>query len=216
MTYARVSNRITGGIGMNEKHRDLELHIKTTDLGEQQVQSPHYHHYEATAYWMLDELFKHYQLEQSDGFVDYGCGKGRVLYYVHHRFKVSVTGVEMNLNHYQDALANKETYLKNIKRRNGLIHIECCLAEDYQIKSTENCFFFFNPFSLQIFITIVNQILMAVEKNKRTVDIILYYPAMEYVDYLETRTPFELFQDITVPRIIEINARERFLIYRFQ
>ena len=199
---------------MNEKHRDIELHIKTSDVGEQEDQSPHYHHYEATSYWMLDELFKHYQLGQSDAFVDYGCGKGRVLYYVHNRFQVSVTGVEMNQSHYQDALANEKMYLKHNNKNGDLIRIECCLAEDYQIKENENCFFFFNPFSLQIFINIVNNILNAVEQNKRTVDIILYYPAIEYMDYLETRTPFELFQNVGIPGISEINARERFLIYR--
>ncbi len=201
---------------MNEKHRDIELHIKTADLGEREDQSPHYHHYEATSYWMLDELFKHYQLEETAGFVDYGCGKGRVLYYVHNRFRVAVTGVEMNANHYQDALSNKKTYQKNVKRNRKPINIECCLAEKYEIKENETCFFFFNPFSLQIFISVVNRILDSVEQVKRTVDILLYYPAMEYIDYLEAQTPFELFQDIKIPGIIEINARERFLIYRFK
>ena len=51
---------------MNEKDRDRALHIKTNSVGEKLDQSSHYHHYEATAYWMLDELFNQYSLEKTD------------------------------------------------------------------------------------------------------------------------------------------------------
>lgn len=201
---------------MNEKDRDRALHIRTTSLGERADQSSHYHHYEATAYWMLDELFNHYMLEKTDGFVDFGCGKGRVLYYVHNRFGVPVTGVEMNQQLYQEALANEETYRENRKKTSSAIRIEYCLAEKYQIEANQNCFFLFNPFSLQIFMKVVGNILLSVEQQKRTVDIILYYPATEYSDYLETRTPFRLLQEVKVPGLSAINQRERFAIYRLE
>lgn len=200
---------------MNEKERDRALYIRTTSYGERADQSSHYHHYEATSYWMLDELFNEYKLKKTDGFVDFGCGKGRVLYYVHNRFQAQVTGVEMNQQLYQEALENELSYIQNRKKENASIRIECCLAEEYQIEETESCFFLFNPFSLQIFMKVVNNILLSVERKKRTVDIILYYPAVEYAEYLETSTPFDLLQEVKVPGLSRINQRERFAIYRF-
>lgn len=200
---------------MNEKERDRALHIRTTSFEEQVDQSPHYHQYEATSYWMLDELFDAFPLEKTDGFVDFGCGKGRVLYYVHNRFHSQVTGIEMNPQLYQEALANEISYIQSRKKEGGSIRLERCLAEEYQIEATENCFFLFNPFSLQIFMKVVNNILLSVETDKRPVTIILYYPATEYIDYLETSTPFDLLQEVKVPGLSRINQRERFAIYRF-
>ena len=201
---------------MNEKDRDRALHIKTTSVGEPLDQSSHYHHYEATPYWILDELFNAYKLEKTDGLVDYGCGKGRILYYVHNRFQIPVTGIEMNQQLYQEALANGTSYMRNRKKSSGSVRIECCYAEKYEVAASENCFFLFNPFSLQIFMKTVDQILASVERHKRTVDIILYYPAMEYTEYLETSTPFKLYQEVKMPGISEINTRERFSIYRLE
>ena len=201
---------------MIEKNRDRALHIKTTSVGERLDQSSHYHQYEATAYWMLDELFNQYTLEKTDVFVDFGCGKGRVLYYVHNRFQASITGVEMNQHLYRAGLENEETYRKNRKKDSGAIQFECCLAEKYVIKANENRFFLFNPFSLQIFMKVVDNILFSVAQQKRTVDIILYYPATAYTDFLEMNTPFELFKEVNVPGMSSINSRERFAIYRLE
>ncbi|MDS9473098.1 class I SAM-dependent methyltransferase [Sporosarcina pasteurii] len=199
---------------MNEKERDRLLHIQTRSVGERIDQSAHYHHYEATPYWMLDELFKAYTVNQAGAFVDFGCGKGRVLFYVHHRFQVPVVGIEMNVQLYREALLNEATYLQKKKKVSKPIRIEHEYAESYRVADNDSCFFLFNPFSLPIFIKVIHRILQSVEANNRTVDMILYYPAEEYIDYLEMKTPFTLFKEVKMPRLSEINARERFSIYR--
>ena len=202
-------------ISMNEKEYDRLHRIKTTDLGERAIQSSHYSHYEATSYSLLNILFQEYKLKNSDGFVDYGCGKGRVLFYVHNRFQASVTGIEMNENLYQKAIINQTNYIRKVKNNKATINIECCLAEKYDVKVTENRFYFFNPFSIQIFRKVVDNILRSVEKKQREVDIILYYPTPEYIEYLETETPFELFQEVKVSGLYQINNNERIVILRF-
>ncbi|AOV06807.1 SAM-dependent methyltransferase [Sporosarcina ureilytica] len=201
---------------MNEKERDRSLHIQTRSVGERIDQSAHYHHYEATPYWMLDELFKEYTLDRAGAFVDYGCGKGRVLFYVHHRFQVPVVGIEMNDQLYREALLNEASYLQHKKKVSKSIRIEHEFAESYRIADIDSCFFLFNPFSLQIFMKVIHHILRSVEANNRTVDIILYYPAEEYIDYLEMKTPFTLFKEVKMPRLSEINAREKFSVFRFE
>lgn len=198
------------------KDYDKLLHIKTTYLGIYPDQSSHYNHYEATPYSILYTLFRDYQLEKTDGFVDFGSGKGRLLYYVHSLFGSAVTGIEMNEKLHQVTLQNKETYLRKGKKHGNPIQIECCLAEDYQVQKVDNCFYFFNPFSVQIFMKVVRNILESVEEEERSVDIILYYPTTEYIHYLETKTSFELLQEIQIPGLYPKNENERFLIYRLE
>lgn len=202
-------------MSMNEKERDRLLRIHTRNSGERAMQSIHYHHYEATSYWMLDELFSQYEVDKESTFVDFGCGKGRLLFYVHHYFQVSVVGVEMNDQLYRQALSNEASYLQHKKKNKTPIRIEHQFAERYQVEQEEGTFFLFNPFSLEIFTKVIHNILRSVEESPRTVDVILYYPAVEYMEFLETNTPFRLWKEVDIPRLSKINQREKFSIYRY-
>ncbi|MFS0690886.1 class I SAM-dependent methyltransferase [Sporosarcina sp. 179-K 8C2 HS] len=199
---------------MNEKEYDNLLRIKTGGTLELLSQSAHYNRYEATPYEALDELFETYKLHQSDGFVDFGCGKARVSFYVHHHFGASVTGIEMNGQLYEDAIENLVKYRRKAKFRGGAIRFERCFAETYEIDPSENKFYFFNPFSIQIFMTVIRNILLSAERVARPVDIILYYPTAEYVQFMDNQTPFELWKEVKVDRLYDKNENERFLIYR--
>jgi hypothetical protein len=87
-------------------------------------------------------------------------------------------------------------------------------AQHYRIDKKDNCFYFFNPFSVHIFRKVVHNILRSVEKNRRTVDLILYYPIREYKDFLKTSTPFTIINKIMVPG--GSDKKEKFLIYRLR
>ena len=212
----RGINKGLGGKPMDEQEYDRALRIKTTGTREWVNQSAHYNRYEASPYDALDALFDEYELKKSDVVVDFGCGKGRLTFYVHNRFQVTATGVEMNGQMYQEALENQSSYMEKLKKPSGLIHFERCLAEEYEVEPGDNRFYFFNPFSVQIFAKVIDNILLSVERKKRTVDIILYYPTTEYVEYMETSTPFELLDEVRVPRMYEQNDNERFLIFRYE
>lgn len=198
----------------SEKEMDRFLHIQTRSIGERLNESVHYHHYEATSYRMLDVLFEAYEINRDGAFVDFGCGKGRVLFYVHHYFQIPVVGVEMNNQLYREALLNEISYLQKKKKIAQPVRIEHEFAERYEIEGNEMTFFLFNPFSLQIFTKVVNNILCSVDENPRTVDIILYYPAEEYIDFLEMKTSFVLWKEVKIPSIREQDNREKFVIYR--
>ena len=200
---------------MNEKEYDNLLHIQTAGTLELLNQSPHYNRYEATPYEALDALFEEYEIGRLDGFVDFGCGKARVSFYVHHRFQASVTGIEMNGQLYQDAIENLVKYRRKNKRKGGAISFDRCLAETYKIEPSENRFYFFNPFSIQIFMNVIGNILLSVERNARSVDVILYYPTNEYVQFMYSQTPFELVKEFQVDRLYQHDENERFLVYRF-
>ena len=70
----------------------------------------------------------------------------------------------MNGQMYQEALENQASYMQKSKQIGGSIRFECCLAEEYEIEPTDNRFYFFNPFSVQIFIKVIDNILLSVER----------------------------------------------------
>lgn len=51
----------------------------------------------ATHYIILKKIFDKVNIEESDSFIDVGCGKGRVLsYLIMHDYKCAINGVEIN------------------------------------------------------------------------------------------------------------------------
>ncbi|TYR79222.1 methyltransferase [Priestia megaterium] len=199
---------------MKEQFYDKLLNINTRGDQKGFNESFHYHRYEPTPYRALEQLFRQYKLKSSDRLVDFGCGKGRLNFYVHHLYHASVVGVEMNETFYREALENRERYLKKMKGHTDNIYFKCCLAEEYEIHPSDNRFYFFNPFSIQIFMKIVNKILLSIEQSKREVELILYYGSEDYTYFLDNQTSFELKKKVLLQGLYEHNPFERFLIYR--
>lgn len=199
---------------MKEQFYDELLNIKTEGDQKGFNQSLHYHRYEPTPYSALDQLFTKYELKSSDRIVDFGCGKGRLNFYVNHLYRSSVVGIEMNEMLYQEAVENRNRYGEKHKNRQDHIHFQCCLAQDYKIDPSDNRFYFFNPFSIQIFMKIINNILRSVEMFQRDIELILYYGSDDYIFFLENQTPFELKEEIVLHGLYEKDDSERFLIYR--
>lgn len=174
----------------------------------------HYYRYEPTPYSALKLLFEKYELISSDRIVDFGCGKGRLNFYLHYLFNATVIGVEMNVTFYREAIENRKNYLKKHSHGNDKIHFLHCLAEEYPINPMDNYFYFFNPFSIQIFTRVINHILQSAENTEREITLILYYPSEDYIYFLENQTTFDLTEEVILPSVYEHNQNERFLIYR--
>ena len=52
---------------------------------------------QSTHYFILNRMFSHVELKETDRFIDIGCGKGRVLaYLIHKKAPCSLTGIELN------------------------------------------------------------------------------------------------------------------------
>ncbi|TFE01665.1 class I SAM-dependent methyltransferase [Jeotgalibacillus salarius] len=194
---------------------DHNLSIKTSSLLETVSSSIHHNRYEATPYEGLEALSEAYSLKGRMGLVDYGCGKGRVSFYFHHLFGLNVTGVEMNPRLYQAAMENQAAYLAKRKLKKGSIQFEHAYAEKYEVQADQDVFYFFNPFSVQLFTAVINLISVSLEKYPRNATIILYYPTVEYIHQLEENTGFELVEQVPVPGLVENNHNERFLIFEY-
>ena len=191
---------------MNEQQFDKYLHINT--IGEQYgfPKLAHYHRYEPTPYVGLEQLFAHYEMPENAVFIDMGCGKGRVPIYVHSKFKIETVGVEMDAGFFEEAMKNRENYLQHKNSHVPITFIHS-IAEEYSIKPSDNVFFFFNPFSIHIFRTVVHNIWKSYELNMREIHIILYYPPYDYLQFLHHGTPFELIHEVHLEKEKNINER---------
>lgn len=196
---------------MSARKYDRQLGIRTVGLREWDGNDL-YNRYEATPYEALDRLFQSYKFQKDDRVVDFGCGRGRVTFYIHNRFEVPIVGIEAHDKTYEEALDNKSSYRYRTKHIQAPIRLKYGLAEHYAVKPGENRFYFFNPFSPKVFRKVLANIVRSVVDHPRTVEVILYYPLPEYKKILHSHS-FQMINKIKVPS--RGDFREKFLIYRF-
>src|SRR5690606_39212382 len=195
---------------MSAKKYDRELGIRTVGLREWDGHS-HYNRYEATPYEALDVLFQSYSLGHHERVVDFGCGRGRVAFYIHRRFQIPVVGIEAHDLTFNEALDNKYTYRLKAKDIPVPIEFKFGLAEHYKVKPVDTCFYFFNPFSSKVFAKVMKNIITSIKQAPRTVDVILFYPLPEYKEVVR-KYPFRKINKIRVPGAED--PYDKFIIYR--
>ena len=199
---------------MNEQQFEKLLNIQTAGFQYGFPKLAHYHRYEPTPYEGLEQLFEQYELPRNAQLVDIGCGKGRVPIYMHYRFHIPVVGIEMDQKFFVEGENNREQYIQKAKKKHVPITFLNMLAEDYAIGEKDNVFFFFNPFSIHIFRKIVRNILFSAEQHAREIHIILYYPAPEYMAFLQDELVVELVTEVKL--VNEKNENERIVVFRWR
>lgn len=91
----------------NEKTWDKLLQIKTT--GRDDSNSDQYRYpYEPTPYCVLERLANSGLIRKKDVILDYGCGKGRVDFFLSYQTKANTIGIEYDERIYQGALENQK------------------------------------------------------------------------------------------------------------
>ena len=88
---------------------DKKLGIQTIGRDANQEDKHHYP-YEPTPYRVLDRLVTSGYIKKGDRVVDYGCGKGRVGFFLHHRLDCQVTGIEYSEKICKQAQDNLISY----------------------------------------------------------------------------------------------------------
>lgn len=194
---------------MTEKEWDKKLKIDT--CGRLDSHADEYHHpYEPTPYCILERLAESGYITADNKVIDYGCGKGRVGFYLHYRLGCPVVGVECNEKICAEARGNLKSYIGS---EQGAPEFICIDAKDYPVKEADS-FYFFNPFSLEILQSVLGKILDSYYENPRSMQLFFYYPADEYVAYLMTREELMFADEIDCGDLFEgENLRERILIF---
>lgn len=196
---------------MDPRQYDRKLGVKTVGLREWDAKG-RYNRYEATPYRALEQLCKNYRLRKGDRLVDFGCGRGRVAFFLHHRFHVPVIGIEAHDKTYEEALVNLRSYRYRARHIAAPIEFRFGLAEQYEVQPEENRFYFFNPFSHEVFQKVMENIMGSVAAAPRIVEVILYYPLTEFKQVMRG-LGFQLINKVKVPGAKDV--REMFLIYRY-
>ncbi len=193
---------------------DKLLNIETTGLIEwPRGVNLDYFRTESSSYKDLDRLIKHYDFRGHSRLVDYGSGKGRIVFYFNYRLGIPTTGIEVNQVTFSHLTQNLANYAEIFPKKAADIVLTDEKAEEYEVKPTDDIFYFFNPFTINIFEKVMHKIEQSLEEHPREADIILYYPGVAYSYYLDRHSSFDLIQTIKNPKYF-LNSRECFKVYR--
>ena len=191
-----------------ENHWDKLLQIKTT--GRDETNADEYHHpYEPTPYSVLERLVKSRLIGKEDVVLDYGCGKGRVGFFLSYRTKAKTIGIEYDERIYRDALENGQTTISRFKPDFVLTR-----AEEQVVPPDVNRCYFFNTFSVEILHKVIARILESWYEHPREIFLFFYYPADEYISYLMTVGELDFYDEIECDDLFAGDARERIMIFQ--
>ena len=192
----------------NENTWDKLLQIKTTgrdDSNSDQFRYP----YEPTPYVVLERLAHSGLIRKKDVVLDYGCGKGRVDFYLSYQTKAHTIGIEYDERIYQGAIENQNTAVSKMRTDYVLAR-----AEEYEVPAEVNRFYFFNPFSVELLRKVMARIMDSYYLNPREMLFFFYYPSEEYISYLMTTDELEFYDEIDCMDLFEGNdLRERIIIF---
>ena len=191
------------------------LGIESTEIVYNNRYQDEYYRYEPTSYSGLICAFDELEdvITKYDRLVDFGCGKGRVLFYVNQRFRCKVCGIEVDQELYETALDNRAYF--NTRFRDSEKDIEILLgkAEEYEVQAEDTLFYFFNPFEITIFQKVMERVLESVKQHPRRIFVLMYYPKEEYRDYMKWNH-FKLYRIAKLPTY-EMDWDEKVVIYEF-
>ena len=192
----------------NEIRWDKLLKIRTTGRDDSKADQYRYP-YEPTPYSVLERLANSGLIRKNNTLIDYGCGKGRVDYFMAYQTKCKSIGIEYDERIYEKAMTNKETAVSSNK-----VIIELANAEKFEVLESVDKIYFFNPFSVEILQKVIAQILDSYYENIRTIQLFFYYPSDEYISYLMTVDELMYYDEIDCRDLFDGNdSRERIMIF---
>lgn len=187
---------------------DKLLKIKTT--GRDDSKSDQYRYpYEPTPYCVLERLAQSGYIRKKDTLLDYGCGKGRVDFFLSYQTRCQTIGIEYDDRIYERAVKNKEMGASTARTKFLLQ-----TAETYVVPKEVNRIFFFNPFSVELLKSVMGRILDSYYEMMREIKLFFYYPSGEYLAYLMTIPELEFWDEIDCKDLFDgENERERIVIF---
>ena len=192
----------------NEHTWDKLLQIQT--VGRDDTNADQYHHpYEPTPYSVLEQLVNSGFFREGDVVLDYGCGKGRVGFFLGYRTKARVIGIEYDKRIYEGAVENRKTTISRIKPEFVLTR-----AEKYEVPEAVSRCYFFNPFSAEILHKVMARLLESWYLHPRDIYLFFYYPSDEFIASLMTVQELEFYDEIECIDLFPgSDERERVMIF---
>ena len=193
----------------NENTWDKLLQIKTTGRDDSNADQYNYP-YEPTPYCVLERLANSGMIRKKDVVLDYGCGKGRVDFFLSYQTRANTIGIEYDERIYESAVNNQKTSVSGSKAKFELVK-----AESYVVPQEVKHCYFFNPFSVELLHKVIARILESYYGNPREMFLYFYYPSEEYISYLMTIDELEFYDEIMCGDLFEGNdKREQIMIFQ--
>jgi SAM-dependent methyltransferase len=156
----------------------------------------------------LERLANSSLIRKGDVVLDYGCGKGRVSFFLSYQTKAKTIGIEYDERIYSRALEN----LKTARAKADFIATR---AEEFEVPQDVNRCYFFNPFSAEILHKVMARIIESYYENPREIFLFFYYPADEYISCLMTVDELEFYDEIECDdHFPGKDPRERIMIFQ--
>jgi len=193
----------------NETQWDKLLRIKTA--GRDDSHSDQYRYpYEPTSYMVLERLANSGLIRKNNILVDYGTGKGRVCFYLSYQTRCKTVGIEYDERIYKGAAENKKTAVSG--NRTDFV---LCSAESYKVPTEVDRCYFFNPFSIEIFQSVLRRIYESYYEKPRELLLFFYYPSEEYVSSLMIQEQLMFYDEINTSDLFPgEDKREKILIFQ--
>jgi len=145
--------------------------------------------YEATGVKTVRQLLTLLKPPTGVGFVDYGCGHGRVLLLAADYGFEHVTGVEFVPALAETARANISAYSATAAA-SSRFDVQVLDAAHYVPRETDSVFYFFNPFPGDVFDAVLDRIQDSHRLRPRRMWLLYHNPVWK--DVLDRRDAFEL------------------------
>lgn len=195
-------------MNINENKWDKLLRIRTS--GRDDSRSDQYRYpYEPTPYSVLERLAFSGYIGKKNTLVDYGCGKGRVDFFLSYQTRCCSIGIEYDERIFVTAAENQKTAVSA-----GRVEFVLQNAETYAVPETADRFYFFNPFSVEILRSVLERIKESYYEHPREMLLFFYYPSDEYVSHLMTMDELTFLDEINCRDLFDgENSRERILVF---
>lgn len=196
-------------MNINENKWDKLLRIRTS--GRDDSRSDQYRYpYEPTPYSVLERLAFSGYIGKKNMLVDYGCGKGRVDFFLSYQTRCRSIGIEYDERIFETAAENQKTAVSA-----GRVKLVLQNAETYVVPETADRFYFFNPFSVEILRSVLERIRESYYEQPRKMMLFFYYPSDEYVSHLMTMDELTFVDEINCRDLFDgENSRERILVFQ--
>ena len=193
---------------MNEEKWDRLLQIRTSGRDDSHADQYRYP-YEPTPYCVLERLADSGYLRKGNTLLDYGCGKGRVEFFLSWQTRCRSIGIEYDERIYEKAVENQKRAAAA-----GRVTFELVNAEQFQVPEEADRVYFFNPFSLEILQKVISRIIDSYYAAPREVLLFFYYPSDEYISFLMTVDELTFSDEIDCGDLFQgKDPRERIIIF---
>ena len=193
---------------MNDAEWDKLLRIRTTGRDDSHSDSYRFP-YEPTPYPVLERLADSGFITKKNTVLDYGCGKGRVSFFLSYQLRCRSVGIEYDDRIYGAAVENRMSAVSGER-----VDLVLAKAEDFAVPEAADRMFFFNPFSVEILKSVVNRILESWYENPGEIFLFFYYPSDEYVSYLMTVDELMFVDEIDCRDLFgKDDSRERIMVF---